>query len=198
MSIIGTGFSNIQDGVADALGRFTPRDRYLIVGLGVTVICSGLLMSVLAADRTIQGLESEVVNQRQTLDNLSVLLSDHVQAVEKAQEIETTLAESSSTDLSAFLEQSAESTGVSDRLNSVNEKSTSSDGVLEEKLYAVSLSKLQLEELAGFLWEIESASFPLQIQTLKVKTRKVAGEITLRLDMDVSAFSLIEPTGGEG
>ena len=44
----------------------------------------------------------------------------------------------------------------------------------------------------NFLVEIETAGFPMKIRSLKVKTRGRAGEKKLRVDMDISAFTLIE------
>ena len=73
----------------------------------------------------------------------------------------------------------------------MKEKTTSSTDVLEEKLYAVSLSQLEQEELANFLYEIETAGFPMQIKTLKIKNASRRGEKTLRVDMDIATYRLI-------
>ncbi|CAN0461093.1 unnamed protein product, partial [Ectocarpus fasciculatus] len=99
-------------------------------------------------------------------------------------------------DLSAFLDKSAENTDIGDKLDAVKEKTSSTDGVLEEKMYAVSLSNLTESELATFLYEIETSGFPLQIKTMKVKSRKKGDEKTLRVDLDISAYRLIDGEQG--
>jgi hypothetical protein len=129
---------------------------------------------------------------------METMASDYRDSSEKAEQIEEELARNTDNDLSAFLEKSAKNTGIGDKLDAVKEKSTSSDGVLQEKLYAVTLSKLELSELSDFLYEVETAGFPMQIKTLKVKTRTKKGERTLSVDLDIAAYTLLDTEESEG
>jgi hypothetical protein len=45
---------------------------------------------------------------------------------------------------------------------------------------------------------VETAGFPMQIQTLKVKTRTKKGERTLSVDLDIAAYTLLDTEESEG
>ena len=198
MSALGTRITTLQERFQDLLASMSSRDRTLFIGLvigGVALLVGG---SVYLMSSTLHDLRGRIDDREQTLQLIHVMAAEHESSSEQAALIEDELRKNTDTDLSAFLEKSAKSTGIGDRLDAVKEKSSARDGVLEEKLYAVSLSQLETSELAEFLYEIETAGFPLQIRSLKVKTRKKSGEITLRVDLDISAYRLLEDEGSEG
>jgi len=186
----------LQAQLQDLLASMSPRDRALflgLVGFAVVAIVGGTLYTMSSRLST---LESRIEARSDSLQQVRVLIAEYEDAKEKASAIEDELRENAKTDLSAFLDKSAENVQIGDKLDAVKEKTASNDGVLEEKMYAVSLSKLTEAELSGFLYEIETSGFPLQIKTLKIKSRKRGEETTLRVDMDISAYRLID--GGEG
>ncbi|MDG1481708.1 MAG: hypothetical protein P8R54_19085 [Myxococcota bacterium] len=198
MSAFSTKVAAIQERLQDLLASMSSRDRTMFIGLvifaGVLVVGSGAYLM----NRSISGLESRIDSQEHTLQIMKAMASDYEESSEKSAQIEKELASNTNNDLSAFLEKSAKTTGIDDRLDAVKEKSTSSDGVLQEKLYAVSLSKLELTELSEFIYEIETAGFPLKILTMKVKTRSKKGEKTLSVDLDIAAYTLLETEESEG
>ena len=53
-----------------------------------------------------------------------------------------------------------------------------------------------MDEYSNFLFEVEGAGYPLKIRTTKVKRRARGEEITLDVDMDISAFRMVEATAG--
>ena len=65
-------------------------------------------------------------------------------------------------------------------------------------MYSVSLSKLGTEQIANFLYQIETTGYPLRIRNLKIKAKKSKGERLMNLSMDVSAFRILDnaPIGG--
>ncbi|MFT5681913.1 MAG: type II secretory pathway component PulM [Myxococcota bacterium] len=198
MSAFSTKVAAIQERVQDLLASMSSRDRTMFIGL---VIGAGVLViggSAYMMNRSLTDLDSRIDSQEHTLRIMQAMADDYEESSEKSAQIEAELASNTNTDLSAFLEKSAKTTGISDRLDAVKEKSTSSDGVLQEKLYAVSLSSLELTELSEFLYEIETAGFPLKILTMKVKTRSKKGEKTLSVDLDIAAYTLLETEESEG
>ena len=52
------------------------------------------------------------------------------------------------------------------------------------------LSNLTQEELANFLYEMESTGYPLKVRSMTVKSRKRRDEVTLYVDFDISAFKV--------
>jgi type II secretory pathway component PulM len=198
MSAFSTRIAALQERIQDLLASMSPRDRTMFIGLVIFAVVMVIGGSAYLMDRTLSDLESRIDSQKHTLQIMSAMAADYAESSEKSAQIEEELASNTSTDLSAFLEKSAKTTGISDRLDAVKEKSTSSDGVLQEKLYAVSLSELQLQELSEFLYEIETAGFPLKILTLKVKTRTKKGETTLSVDLDIASYTLLKTEESEG
>ena len=198
MSAISTRLAALQERIQDLLASMSPRDRTMFIGLvifGILLVIGG---SAYVMNSTLSSLESQIDSQEHTLQIMGTMAEEYAASSDKALQIEDELSKNTNTDLSAFLEKSAKTTGISDRLDAVKEKSTSSDGILEEKLYAVSLSKLELNELSEFLYEIETAGFPMQIKNMKVKTRTKKGEKTLSVDLDIAAYKLLETEESEG
>ena len=192
MSAIGTRVAALQERLQDLLASMSPRDRSLFIGMVTALIFAVVFGSVYAMNRSLSSLDQRIDDREQTLQLVTVMAEEYQASSAQVEQIEAELRRHAGTDLSAFLEQSAEKTGIKAQLDAVKEKSTAEEGSLQEKLYAVSLSDLETSQLASFLVEIETAGFPMKIRSLKVKTRGRAGEKKLRVDMDVSAFKLLE------
>jgi len=188
----------LQLQLQDLLMGMTPRDRNLLLGLVITGLIGLVGGAGYGISSRLSAQEELIRTRERTLQEVRVLAAEYGAASEQAESIKEQLRNATEKDLTAFLDKSTEKLKISEKLNSVKEKSGSAnnDGVLEEKVYAVSLSKLNQKELAEFLYEIETSDFPLQIQSMQVKTRKRKEELTLRIDLDISTYSLVE--GDEG
>ena len=197
MSTLKTRLRAISDRILDAVADMTPRDRTLLMGLFASALLLTIGGTAWLMQSTLGSLESKIEARELALGNIRLMSAQYEAAAEQAQEIEAQLQKHAGTDLSSFLEKAATTVSVKDRLNSVREKSSAVDGNIEEKLHSVSLKQLTTEELAKFLYEIETSGYPLRIKTLKVKTRTRKGEKSLNVDMDISAFRVIED-GADG
>jgi hypothetical protein len=198
MSTLSTRLDALRDRAQDALADMAPRDRGLLLGLVVLTTVGLAGGGAWWMHGTLSGLESRVETRADTLHLLKVMASEHEAAIGQSEEIKATLKEHSDTDMSSFLEQAAKNSGVADRLNQVREKSVTTNGVLEEKLYAVALSQLSTDEMSNFLFEVETSGYPLQIRTFKVKARTRKGEKTLNVDLDIAAFRVVEEEADAG
>jgi type II secretory pathway component PulM len=200
MSTLSTRLDAMRDRIQDTLADMSPRDRSLAFGLvigAVLVIVGG---GAWWMRNTLNDLHSRVASREDTLHTIKVMAAEHEVAIGQAEKIKEQLQKFEGTELSAFLEQAAKDTNVSDRLDAVREKSSSSDGVLEEKLYAVALSKLSTEEMASFIFKVETSGYPLKVKSFRAKTQTRKGEVMLNVDMDVSAYRVLatEDEGEEG
>ena len=194
-----TEYLTLLDKVQDLLASLAPRDRTLLVGL----FTAGTLAIVLGGgwwmSSSLAGLRSRVADRAETLRLMQLMAADHASALEEATAIEEEVRKHAGTELPAYLEQAATRSGVTDRLNNVQDKGiVAAEGALQETRYSVSLSDLTTDELANFLYEVESNGFPLKIRNTKVRARTRREERTLTVDMDISAFRLLETEGGEG
>ncbi|MFT4979414.1 MAG: hypothetical protein ACI8S6_005324 [Myxococcota bacterium] len=189
-------FAALQAQIQDLLAGMSPRDRALFLSLVAAAGLSIVVGTIYTMSSRLSTVESRITAREESLGQVRLLIAEYETAKEQSAAIEDELRENSSTDLSAFLDKSAENSQIGGKLDAVKEKTSSTDGVLEEKMYAVSLSDLTEAELAGFLYEIETSGFPLQIKTLKIKSRARGGEKTLRVDMDISAYRLIDEEEG--
>jgi type II secretory pathway component PulM len=187
--------SRIKDLLARAeasLGALSPRDRTLVVGLLAVGTLTALLVGGLAMRSSLRSAESKVQARLETLQLIEALASDHAAADERAAEIAAQMKVHSGTELSAFLEQAARNAQVGDKLDAVREKSASTTGDVEEKVYAVSITRLSVPEMTRFLAEVETKGYPLRIRSFKVKTRSRADEPKqVDVSMDVSAFKIV-------
>jgi type II secretory pathway component PulM len=200
MSNLSTRIRGVIDRVQDLLADMTPRDRSLLLGL---VGFAALLLvggSIWAMSSTISSLDSRLRDRELTLTRVQAMAAQQATAEGEAAAIEEQLQKFAGTDLSSFMEQAARNASVGDRLDSVREKSSASSGNIEERLYSVSLNSLTLSEMTDFLYEVEGTGYPLRIKTFKVKTRKRGEVSSLSVEMDVSAYRLIEDAdaGEEG
>ena len=191
MSAVSTRIAALQERLQDLLASMSPRDRMLFLGLVAAAILAVVGGSIYTMSSRLSALEGRIETRQENLQQVRLLTAEYSASKEKYDEIVAELRKNSSTDLSTFLEKSAEKAQIKEKLDAVKEKTTSSTDVLEEKLYAVSLSQLEQEELANFLYEIETAGFPMQIKTLKIKNASRRGEKTLRVDMDIATYRLI-------
>lgn len=198
MSTVSTRIRGLLDRVQDLLADMSPRDRALFLGL-FALVGVGLLGGALWwMSSTLSGLESRISDREDALAGIQLAAAQYEVAAEEATAIETQLKKHAGTDLSSYLEKAAASAQVKDKLKSVREKSSAVDGNIEEKLHTVSLNQLSLGELTEFLYEVETSGYPLRIKTFRVKTRTRRGETTLNVDMDISAFQIIdEPSTSE-
>lgn len=183
----------------EIVSGLSARDRKLLAALAAGALLAVLLGGTMALTGSLRRQRSLLDERETQLTQLTALTADHASALAQIEAIEARIGEHEGTDLQAFLEQAGKAVGISDRLNAVKEKSTTQEGTLEDKLYTVTLSKLTVAEYANFLFEVEAAGYPLKIRSTRVKRRARGEEITLDVDMDISAFRIVEPaTQGEG
>ena len=198
MSSLITRFRGLSDRALDLLAGMTPRDRTLLMGL---VAGGGLL--VLGGTGwwmagSLSDLRTRIGERELSLQQVRLSRAEYENAAVEAARIEEQLRANAGTDLSSFLEKAATAAAVKDKLDSVREKSSATEGNIEEKLHSVSLRKLTTEELSKLLFEIETAGYPLRVKTLSVKARKRSDEVTLNVDMDISAFRVLDDSAEEG
>jgi hypothetical protein len=139
---------------------------------------------------SMNNLESMVEYREESLLQARKMAVEYQSNVETADLISTRLEEHRGANLSAYLEKTAQTVGISDRLDSVKETSSSQNGDLEEKLYSAQLSKLSLEDATNFIFEIENSGFPLVIKNARFKTRKSGGEKKVKLTLDIASYQL--------
>ena len=184
----------MQQRVLDAFAGLPPRDRFLAVGLLVCTFFGSVGFGVHTMNKSLMTAKSEVERLEQSFQLIQILQTEQASLEAEVTAIEDALAKNATTDLSAFLEQSATKAGFNPKEKNmqVREKSTRKDGRLQEKVFTVSLSSLTQEEFVRFLYQTETSGYPLQIQTSTVKTRKRREETTLNLNLDIAAYKLLE------
>ena len=184
----------IKNSALDALAALPPRDRYLAIGLVLITFFGGLGYSVYSMNDSLNAARADIERIERNKELVQILQEEQANLESEVAQIEESLAKNATTDLSAFLEQSATKSGFNPKEKNmqVREKSTSKDGRLQEKVFSVNLSNLTTEEFAKFLFQTETSGYPLQIQTSTVKTRKRSGAKTLNLTLDIAAYKLVE------
>jgi type II secretory pathway component PulM len=189
-------FDAILDRIQDVLANMTPRDRSLLLGLTVAVLVAIVGGASYAMKRSLDTLEGRVNDRAKDVQYVYDTAQEYADAQANLQVLEADLQKTSAVDLSAFLEQAAQKASI-DSPDSVREKSSTTEGNLEEKMFSVTLNDISLQQLAEFLYEAEASGYPLKIRTAKVKTRNKKDEKLLQVNLDISAFRAVQP-GSEG
>jgi hypothetical protein len=187
-------FQQFKNSALEALAALPPRDRYLAISLVLATFFGGLGYSVYSMNNSLEETRTEIERLKTNKELVRILQQEQGNLESEVAQIEESLAKNATTDLSAFLEQSATKSGFNPKEKNmqVREKSTSKDGRLQEKVFTVNLSNLTTEEFAKFLFQTETSGYPLQIQTSTIKTRKRSGAKQLNLTLDIAAYKLVE------
>lgn len=184
----------IKERALDAFAALPPRDRILAAGLIVSTFFGGIGFGVYKMNKTLKVQRQEIERVGKSVELIQVLQAEQASLESEVAQIEESLAKNATTDLSAFLEQSATKSGFNPKEKNmqVREKSTTKDGRMQEKVFSVSLSNLTTEEFAKFLFQTETSGYPLKIQTSTVKRRKRSDGVNLNLSLDIAAYKLVE------
>lgn len=167
------------------------RDRKLFVGLVVAFYVGVLGLFWWVASGAVGDERSRISLQEEKLALLKSLAEDQGATKSQVERIEAKLKEYKGQDLPSFIEKAASNTGVSANLQGVREKKHTTEGDLEETSYTVDLSKVSLQQLTEFLYEIETKGYPLKVRTLKTRVQTVAGAKLLTVNIELSSFSLV-------
>jgi hypothetical protein len=186
----------ILDRIQDVLADMTPRDRSLLLGLTIVILVAIVAGSSYAMKKSLDTLEARVKERANDVQFVYTTAQEYADAQANLQVLEADLQKTSSVDLSAFLEQAAQKASI-DSPDSVREKSSTTEGNLEEKQFTVTLNDISLQQLSEFLYEAEASGYPLKIRTTKVKTKTKKDEKLLQVNMDISAFRAVQE-GSEG
>lgn len=185
--------------IQDSLAGLTDRDRKLLFSLIGGFALAAVGGGVFWLNSSLANLESGVTYRQERLGDAQKIAMEYANNVETAEEITANLEKHRNTNLSAFLEKTATSLGLQDRIDSLKEQSSAPNGDLEEMLYTAEFSNLSLEDVSNFIYEIESSGYPLVVQSARFKTRKKAGERVLKVTLAIAAYKPTTPiSGSEG
>ena len=183
-------FNAVALRIQDSLAGLSARDRKLLVFL-IAVLGISAVGGVGYVMRTsMNSVANQVEYRAESLLQARKMAIEYQANIATADQIGEKLEEHRGANLSAYLEKTAQSVGISDRLDSVKETATTQNGDLEEKLYSAQLSKLSLEDATNFLFEIETSGFPLVVRNARFKTRTISGEKKVKLNLDIAAYQL--------
>ena len=192
-------FNSIALRVQDSLAGLGDRDRKLLLGLAGFAVIGMVVGSVVWMKSSLNSINNQVEYREEAVRTATMMAAEFQSNEDTARLIAERLEEHKATNLMSFLEKTAQSVGIADRLDSVKASSTSINGELEETIYAAQFSKLSLEDATNFLFEIETSGFPLVVQTARLKTRKRKGESKIKLMLDIAAYRTVAvDAGGEG
>ncbi len=198
MSSLSSRSANIKEKVRDSLASMTPRDRTLLLGVTIFLTLVGLISSSVFILGTLKGLKEEIALTKSNISSLKQAQQNLETAKENLQGLEEKISKYKTTDLSAFLSKSAQNAGIKEKvIDRVREKNSVNMGDLLQKSYSVPLKELTLSQFSDFLFEIETAEYPFEIQTCSIRTRKRKGELKLRVELDILAYQLSNKTKEE-
>ncbi len=190
-------FQPLQDRLRNTLEGMSARDRALLYLMVIFFILVGLGLGTMGVRSHLGRLEETLDTRRGQLTMVREMAVEYADGTEQLAEVEEKLRTHRSTTLSAFLEKSADKVQIRDSLKQVKERSSTTLESLEEKQYTAQLRPVTLEQLVGFLYEVETSGYPLLIKTLTAKTITISGVKNLDVTLDISAYKLLEEEEAE-
>ncbi|MSP54542.1 MAG: hypothetical protein EXR69_02895 [Myxococcales bacterium] len=183
--------SVVKERFSQLVATMSPRDRWLFTGLVVMVYGSLLGGVWYFGNQMLRDARSRIDDNEQSYAMLSGLASDQVAGAADVERIEAELKRNSGTELSTFVEKAAQKTGIASGLQ-VRERDTADDGNLESKTFSVEVTKVTLQQVKDFLYELESTGYPLKVTGARFKTVTQTGVKMLNVSLDVTGYKLLE------
>jgi type II secretory pathway component PulM len=190
-------FAPLRDRIHGLLEGMSARDRALLYILMIFFTLVGLALGTMGVRSHLNRLEESLDTRRGQLAMVREMAVEYAEGTEQLAEVEGKLRQHEGTTLSAFLEKSADKVQIRDSLKQVKERSSTTMESLEEKKFTAQLRPVTLEQLVGFLYEVETSGYPLLIKTLNAKTIKISGDKHLDVTLDISAYKLLEEEESE-
>jgi type II secretory pathway component PulM len=185
-------FGPLRERIRNTLEGMSARDRMLLYVLMIFFTVVGLALATMGVKSHLNRLEETLDTRRGQLAMVRTMAVDYAEGSVQLEEIEAKLRANQGTTLSAFLEKSADKVQIRDSLKQVKERGSSTVDSLQEKQFTAQLRPVTLDQLVGFLYEVETSGYPLLIRTLTAKTITISGVKNLDVTLDISAFELIE------
>ena len=192
MSILSGTTTRLREKTRDSLASMTPRDRMLLLGTGVFLLIVIMIASIFFMNKSLQDLRVQIQDSRQAYSTLQKEQGELETLRASVVEYQEKISQHSNTDLSAFLSKSSQKAGISGKiLDRVREKNSSKTEFFTQKSYNVPLKEVSLSDFTSFLYEIETAGYPFEIQQCSIRTRKRGEEQKLRIELDIMTYELI-------
>jgi hypothetical protein len=141
-------------------------------------------------------MKAKIEARKATLASIQGQLASHRTAQAEVEGLQQRLLNHSGSSLASFIERTSKTVSVDDRLTGVSSRQSSRDGDIETSRYAMTLKSLTLEELGDFLFEVETADYPVRIDSIKITRSKKEDVMLLSPSIELSAFSIIASTNG--
>ena len=185
-------WSGLRARIQDLLAEMSPRDRMLLFALVGFFSVLFLVGSTVVMTSHLDGKHEALTDREYQLQQVEALREEFDAAQAQMVDISEKMETHGKTTLATFLEKAASKAQISDALKEVDQRGVSEFGGLEETSYAVRVSRITLDQLVGFLYEVETAGFPVRITSMKAKTVYVSGEKFLDINLDMAAVKIVE------
>ena len=192
MSILSGTTTRLREKTRDSLASMTPRDRMLLLGTGVFLLIVIMIASIFFMNKALKDLRAQIQDSQQAYSTLQQEKGELETLRASVVEYQEKVSQHSNTDLSAFLSKSSQKAGITGKiLDRVREKNSSKTEFFTQKSYNVPLKEVSLSDFTSFLYEIETAGYPFEIQQCSIRTRKRGEEQKLRIELDIMTYELI-------
>jgi len=178
----GTGF----------LSSLSPRDRRILIYAAGFFGVLGVSLLVLTLKGRLDDKASRVRTAKDTLEVLYVMEAQYLEAAQRIEASEERLKEYEGQRLPAFIESMAAQSDVRDLLRQVDDQGTETVGNVKQTTYKVVLKKVPLAGALDFLYDVETAGYPLQVERAVFTTVFVSGEKMVDLELGVVTLTLTE------
>jgi hypothetical protein len=150
----------------------TPREQTIAVVMAVGVLVLFIIMPVSLASGRLSNMEKMIKVSHSKMDQIMVQIDDFNKIKANLDRIESGLKGGFDRTVSTTLESLAQESGIGDNIQSLKEKPIIPTDLYDELSVDVSLSKITLDQVVGYLYKIEqNKQKVLRVKRLQLKPR---------------------------
>lgn len=154
------------------LPQINPRERLALIVGGLVVLVTLVVLGVILPYRAaLDRLDTRIASRQQQAQEILELRQEYLLLQRQLAEAETRAAKSRDFSLFSFIETAAGQVAGKENLVYMRPQAGASQDGIREEAVEVKLEKVKLDQLVRFLYAVESTDAPLQVKSLRVRTR---------------------------
>ena len=152
--------------------QMTQRERIVLIAGGLFVLATLVYFGLISPYRTaMTGLDRKIASRQQQLVDMEDLRQQYLELKQNLAAFQKQLDQESAFSMFSFIEGLAvQQVGRENLVYMRPQPPAEKDGFREESV-EVKLERVDLPQLVQLLYEMESAEMPLQVKSLRIKTR---------------------------
>lgn len=161
-------------GLLDRIGAFwgslSRRDRRLLTIMVVAVTLFAGYFVVTGVRNRVDKLEESVGNKERDLASIERMQGSLAENRAQITQLEDQLEQYENFSVSGFLESTGDEIKISEQIKGINDQGVTEGTYFDQHRYEVVLKQVTLEQVINYLYKVQSAPQPLNVDRLVIRT----------------------------